>query len=111
MLYEVITMETRDVDYQSAARSLWDSIVKKKYYVTGGVGSGETSEGFGPEYSLRNAAYCESCSSCGEIFFQSKMNRLYKEGKYADLCEETLYNALFGSTDLEARHYYYDNLV
>jgi len=104
-----IALETGEADYLSAARSLWDSIVNKKYYVTGGVGSGETSEGFGPEYSLRNNAYCESCSSCGEIFFQSKMNRLYKEGKYADLYEETLYNALFGSTDLEARHYYYDN--
>ena len=97
------------MDYVSAARSLWDSIVNKKYYVTGGVGSGETSEGFGPEYSLPNDSYCESCSSCGEIFFQSKMNHLYKEGKYADLYEETLYNALFGATDLEAEHYYYDN--
>lgn len=35
-------------------RSLWESIVHRKYYVTGGVGSGETSEGFGPDYSLRN---------------------------------------------------------
>jgi len=104
-----IALETGDVDYVSAARSLWDSIVNKKYYVTGGVGSGESSEGFGPEYSLRNNAYCESCSSCGEIFFQSKMNHLYKEARYADLYEETLYNALLGSTDLEARHYYYDN--
>lgn len=104
-----IALETGDVDYASAARSLWDSIVNKKYYVTGGVGSGESSEGFGPEYSLRNNAYCESCSSCGEIFFQSKMNHLYKEARYADLYEETLYNALLGSTDLEARHYYYDN--
>jgi DUF1680 family protein len=104
-----IAMETRDVDYISAARSLWDSVVNRKYYVTGGVGSGETSEGFGPEYSLRNNAYCESCSSCGEIFFQSKMNRLYREAKFADLYEETMYNALLGSTDLEATHYYYDN--
>jgi len=104
-----IALESRDVDYLSAARSLWESIVNKKYYVTGGVGSGETSEGFGPEYSLRQNAYCESCSSCGEIFFQSKMNRLYKEGKYADLYEETLYNALFGSMDLDTSHYYYDN--
>jgi DUF1680 family protein len=104
-----IAMETGDVDYQSAVRSLWDSVVNKKYYLTGGVGSGETSEGFGPEYSLRNNAYCETCSSCGEIFFQWKMNRMYKDAKYADLYEETLYNALLGSTNLEADHYYYDN--
>ena len=93
-----VAVETHDVDYQSAVMSLWDNIVNKKYYVTGGVGSGETSEGFGPNYSLRNNAYCESCSSCGEIFFQCKMNLAYHDAKYADLYEETLYNALLGAT-------------
>jgi DUF1680 family protein len=106
-----VALETGDVDYLSAVRSLWDSIVNKKYYITGGVGSGETSEGFGPEYSLRNNSYCESCSSCGELFFQSKMNRIYGDAKYADLLEETMYNALLGSTDLEGKHYYYDNPI
>ena len=91
-----VAVETHDVDYQSAVRSLWDNIVNRKYYVTGGVGSGETSEGFGPDYSLRNNAYCESCSSCGEIFFQWKLNLAYGDGRYADLYEETLYNALLG---------------
>ena len=68
-----IAAETGDQDYQSAVLSLWDNMVNKKFYVTGGVGSGETSEGFGPNYSLRNEAYCEStCSSCGLIFFQYK---------------------------------------
>ena len=89
--------------------SLWDNLVNKKYYVTGGVGSGETSEGFGPNYSLRNASYCESCSSCGDIFFQWKMNLAYHDAKYADLYEETMYNALLGSTDLEGKHFYYTN--
>src|SRR6476469_10474549 len=59
-----VAVETHDVDYQSAVKSLWNNIVHRKYYVTGGVGSGETSEGFGPNYSLRNESYCESCSSC-----------------------------------------------
>ena len=104
-----VAVETHDVDYQSAVKSLWDNIVNKKYYVTGGVGSGETSEGFGPNYSLRNAAYCESCSSCGEIFFQWKMNLAYHDAKYADLYEETMYNALLGGTDLEGKHFYYTN--
>ena len=47
-----VAVETRDVDYQSAVKSLWDNIVHRKYYLTGGVGSGESSEGFGPNYSL-----------------------------------------------------------
>jgi DUF1680 family protein len=66
-------------------------------------------EAFGPNYSLRNTAYCESCSSCGLIFFQYKMNLAYHDAKYADLYEETMYNALLGSMDLEAKNFYYDN--
>ncbi|MBE0673510.1 MAG: glycoside hydrolase family 127 protein, partial [Bacteroidales bacterium] len=67
------------------------------------------SEGFGPNYSLRNNAYCESCSSCGLIFFQYKMNIAYHDAKYADLYEETMYNALLGSLDLEGKNFYYTN--
>ncbi len=104
-----IAAETGDRDYQSAVASLWDNIVNKKYYVTGGIGSGETSEGFGPNYSLRNDAYCESCSSCGLIFFQYKLNLAYHDAKYADLYEETLYNALLGGVDLAGKNFAYEN--
>lgn len=104
-----VAIETRNVDYQSAVRSLWDNVVNKKYYATGGVGSGETAEGFGEDYSLPNDAYCESCSSCGAISFQSKLNRMYHDARYADLYEETLYNALLGSMDLTGEHFYYTN--
>jgi DUF1680 family protein len=104
-----VAAETRDMDYESAVMSLWDNMVNKKYYVTGGIGSGETSEGFGPNYSLRNEAYCESCSSCGLIFFQYKLNIAYHDAKYADLYEETMYNALLGSTDLKGTVFNYTN--
>lgn len=104
-----VAAETADRDYESAVMSLWDNMVNKKYYVTGGIGSGETSEGFGPNYSLRNEAYCEACSSCGLIFFQYKLNLAYHDAKFADLYEETMYNALLGSMDLEGKNFYYDN--
>lgn len=104
-----VAAETGDIDYQSAVMSLWNNMVNRKYYLTGGVGSGETSEGFGPDYSLRNSAYCESCSSCGLIFFQHKMNLAYHDAKYADLYEETMYNALLGSIDFEGTHFCYTN--
>ena len=101
-----VAAETHDADYQSAVLSLWDNLVNKKYYVTGGIGSGETSEGFGAEIiRCRNEAYCESCSSCGLIFFQYKMNLAYHDAKYADLYEETIYNALLGSTDLDGEEF------
>jgi hypothetical protein len=104
-----VAAETHDTDYQSAVLSLWDNIVNKKYYVTGGIGSVANSEGFGPNYSLPNNAYCESCSTCGLIFFQYKMNLAYHDAKYADLYEESLYNALLGATDLDGQTFFYDN--
>jgi DUF1680 family protein len=104
-----VAAETGDTDYQSAVMSLWSNMVNKKYYLTGGIGSGETSEGFGPNYSLRNNAYCESCSSAGLVFFQYKMNLAYHDAKYADLYEETMYNALLGSLDLEGKNFLYTN--
>ncbi len=104
-----IAAENGDPDYQSAVISLWDNMINRKYYVTGGVGSGETSEGFGADYSLPHDAYCESCSSCGLVFFQYKMNLAYHDAKYADLYEETLYNALLGSTDLGGTTFCYTN--
>ena len=104
-----IAAETGDHDYQSAVLSLWDNMVNKKYYLTGGIGSGETSEGFGPNYSLRNNAYCESCSSCGLVFFQYKLNLAYHDAKYVDLYEQTMYNALLGGVDLEGKSFCYTN--
>jgi uncharacterized protein len=89
--------------------SLWDNMVNKKYYLTGGIGSGETSEGFGPNYSLRNEAYCETCSSCGLVFFQYKLNLAYHDAKYADLYEQTMYNALLGGLALDGQSYCYTN--
>ena len=106
-----IAAETGDVDYQSAVMSIWDNMVNKKYYITGGIGSGETSEGFGPNFSLRNNAYCESCSSCGLIFFEYKMNIAYHDAKYADLYEETMYNALLGSLSLDGKDFTYTNAL
>jgi len=104
-----IAAETQDRDYQGAVISLWDNMVNRKYYLTGGIGSGETSEGFGPNYSLRNEAYCETCSSCGLVFFQYKLNLAYHDAKYADLYEQTMYNALLGGVALDGQSFCYTN--
>jgi DUF1680 family protein len=37
------------------------------------------------------------------------MNLSYHDARYADLYEETMYNALLGSVDLEGRNFYYQN--
>ena len=105
-----VAMETNDPGYWSATRSIWDNLVNRKLYVTGGIGSGETSEGFGPDYSLPLAsAYCESCSSCGLVFMQHKLNLATADAKYADLFETTIYNAVLGDCDLPGQNFTYTN--
>jgi DUF1680 family protein len=104
-----IAAETGDRDYQSAVASLHDNLVNRKYYVTGGIGSGDTPEGFGDDYGLRNDGYCESCSSCGLVFFQYKLNLSYGHARYADAYEETMYNALLGAVDLPGKYFTYEN--
>jgi DUF1680 family protein len=106
-----IFLETGDPDYASAVKSLWSNIVDRKYYVTGGVGSGETSEGFGKDFSLPSHAYCESCAGCGELYFQHRMGMAFGEARYADLYEETIYNAILGSVDLEGKNFTYTNAL
>jgi len=106
-----VAAETGDPDYNSAAMSLWNSVVNRKYYITGGVGSGETSEGFGGDFSLGNDAYSESCAGCGEIFFQHQLQLGYHDARFADLYEETLYNTVLGSTDLAGDNFTYTNAL
>ena len=104
-----VAQGTGDLGYHSAVKALWNNVVQRKYYVTGGVGSGETPEGFGKDYALPNNAYCESCSSCGEVMFQHQLQLIYHDARYADLFEETLYNALLGSVDLPGQNFTYTN--
>ena len=103
--------DARDVDLLSAALSLEDSIVHRKYYLTGGIGSGETSEGFGADYSLPNNSYCESCAGCGQLFFEYALLRTTGEARHADLFEETLMNNVLGAIDLAGENYTYTNAL
>lgn len=107
----LVALATGDTDYFSAVKSLWNSLINKKYYITGGLGSGETSEGFGPEFSLSNEAYCESCAGCGELFFQHSLGMAYQSASYADLMEEAFYNNILGSVDLDGKHFTYTNAL
>jgi DUF1680 family protein len=43
------------------------------------------------------------------IFFQNKLNLAYHDAKYADLLEETMYNALLGSYSMDGKTFYYQN--
>ncbi|MCP4312494.1 MAG: glycoside hydrolase family 127 protein [Bacteroidetes bacterium] len=106
-----ITMETRDAKYLRALDSIWNDIVRKKLYITGGIGTRQFhDEGFGTEYLLPNdQAYCETCSGIALTFWNRRMNLLHGDAKYADLTELTMYNSGISGVSLSGDRFFYSN--
>ncbi len=96
--------------YIEAAKAIWEDIVKGKIYLTGGVGSRHEGEAFGKPYELPNAeAYCETCASIANVFFNHRLFLLTGDGKYLDVLERTLYNALLAGISLSGDLFFYVN--
>jgi uncharacterized protein len=106
-----VAMTAKSPEYLTAVDKIWDDVVNRNMYVNGCIGSGAADaamEGFGPDYSLPNKSYCESCSSSGMLFFQRNMNLAHKESRYASLMEMSLFNVL-GSMNLAGDKFGYTN--
>lgn len=101
---------TGDKNYLKAIDAIWQNLVDKKIYVTGGIGSVGAIEGFGPDYDLPNmSAYNETCASVGSAFWNQRLFLLHGDAKYMDVLERTLYNGLISGVSLDGRTYFYPN--
>ena len=101
---------TGDKALLEACESIFDDIVKKKMYITGGIGSSASGEAFTVDYDLPNIlSYSESCAAMGFIFFASEMLSVTGDSKYADAIERTLYNGFLSSTSLDGKAFFYTN--
>jgi len=99
-----------DHSYITAIGRIWDDIVTGKIYVTGGIGASGGNEGFNDDYYLPNSsAYCETCASVGNIYFNHRLFLLHGEAKYIDVLERTLYNALLSGISLSGDRFFYPN--
>ena len=96
--------------YVDALERVWEDVVYRNMYITGGIGSTGSNEGFSKDYDLPNkTAYCETCASIGMVLWNSRMNLLSKESKYADVMERTLYNGVLAGWSLDGDKYFYVN--
>ena len=103
---------TGDMKYAQALYKIWNDLLGTKYYITGGIGSSGSNEGFGPPYELPNlSAYCETCASIGLVFWNYRMFLLTGESKYFDVLEHTLYNALLSGISLSGDRFFYSNVL
>ncbi len=101
---------TEDTRYEQALDQLWNNVVGKKLFLTGGLGSVSFGEGFGPNYELPNmTAYNETCSSIANMLWNYRLFLLRGDGKYVDVFERTLYNAFLSGISLEGNLFFYDN--
>ncbi|WP_242009073.1 glycoside hydrolase family 127 protein [Robertkochia solimangrovi] len=102
----------QDSAYYNAVNALWDNMVNKKMYVTGGIGAKHDGEAFGENYELPNlTAYNETCAAIGDVYWNQRLHNINGDVKYYDIIERTLYNGLISGISLDGVHFFYPNAL
>ncbi len=105
-----LASSTDDRELFAACRRLWESITKRRMYLTGGIGSTVLGEAFTADYDLPgDTAYAETCASIGLIFFASRMLENEINGEYGDICERAFYNTVLAGMQLDGKRFFYVN--
>lgn len=105
-----VAAHTGDQDYLKAMRRVWEDVVYRNMYITGGIGSAGSNEGFTVDYDLPNEqAYCETCASVGMVFWNQRMNSLTGNAEYIDVLERSLYNGALDGLSLSGDRFFYGN--
>ncbi|WP_455627862.1 glycoside hydrolase family 127 protein [Parabacteroides chinchillae] len=100
----------KDTGYIKALDRLWDDVVLRNMYITGGIGSSRHNEGFTEDYDLPNLdAYCETCASVGMVFWNQRMNQFTGDSKYIDVLERSMYNGALAGISLAGDRFFYVN--
>lgn len=101
---------TNEEGYVKAMHAIWDDVVGRNMYITGGIGAQGKNEGFGVDYDLPNeTAYCETCASVGMVFWNQRMNNLTGDAQYIDVLEKSLYNGALDGLSLSGDRFFYGN--
>ncbi len=105
-----LASETGDASLFQACRRLWESITRRRMYVTGGIGSTVIGEAFTVDYDLPNdTVYAETCASIGLMYFASRMLEMDVDGEYGDVMECALYNTVLAGMQLDGKRFFYVN--
>ncbi len=105
-----VAAQTGDTAYVKAMKAVWEDVVYRNMYITGGIGSAGSNEGFSVDYDLPNEqAYCETCASVGMVFWNQRMNAMTGDAKYIDVLEKSLYNGALDGLSLSGDHFFYGN--
>lgn len=101
---------TEDESLKEACRKIWNSVVREKMYITGGIGATHIGEAFSFPFDLPNdTVYAETCASIGLIFFARRMLQMQVDRVYADVMEQALYNTVLAGMGLDGKSFFYVN--
>jgi uncharacterized protein len=101
---------TGDAAYVRTSDTIWNNLVAKKLYITGGIGATGRGEAFGGDYEMPNmTAYNETCAAIGNDFWNHRLFLLHADAKYIDVMERTLYNGLLSGVSLDGKSFFYPN--
>lgn len=101
---------TKDEGLKKACKTLWNNMVTKQMYITGGIGSTHSGEAFTFDYDLPNdTVYQETCASIGLFLFAHRMLLLEEEGNYGDVMERALYNSIISGMGFDGKSFFYVN--
>lgn len=105
-----LAKETGDSELLEACKRLFDDIVHKKMYITGGVGSTHIGESFTVSYDLpAEQAYTETCAAIALVFFSQKMLENEINSQYADVIERVIYNGMLSGISYNGKAFFYEN--
>jgi uncharacterized protein len=103
-------METGEQALFDSLSDLWLDISSSKLYITGGIGARFEGEAYGDPYELpTDQCYCETCAAIGNVMWNWRMLLVTGERRFADVIEQTIYNAILTSPALDGQHYFYVN--
>jgi DUF1680 family protein len=120
--------ETGDATLFAPLPKIWGDLVSRKLYVTGGCGAlydGASPDGskdqkqitrvhqaYGRDYQLPNAtAHNETCAAIGNVLWNWRMLQLTGDAKYADVIEQSMYNAILSGVSIDGTSFFYTNTL
>lgn len=99
---------------KDAIYRLWDNMVGRKMYVTGGIGAIKQWEGFGLDYFLpqgtdEGGCYAETCAAIGVMMLAERILQYDLDGRFGDIMELCLYNAVLTAMSHDGTKFTYVN--
>lgn len=99
-----------DEELKNACRRVFDNVVNKRMYITGGIGSTYRGEAFTVDYDLPNkTAYAETCASIALAMFAGRMQKIDVDSRYADTVERAVYNGVLSGISMGGTEFFYEN--